>query len=172
MGGAERGRGEVARERHRTRPRPGPRALLRPAATSRRVRRDIIRPTTEAHAMLRVLRLLTAGESHGQGLVAILDGIPSGLPILAEAIDRDLARRQQGYGRGGRMKIEQDRVQIQSGVRHGRTLGGPIALLVANRDWPNWEKVMAVGPVDEATAGERALTRPRPGHADLSGAPQ
>jgi chorismate synthase len=120
--------------------------------------------------MLRVLRLLTAGESHGQGLVAILDGIPSGLPILAEAIDRDLARRQQGYGRGGRMKIEHDRVTILSGVRHGGTLGGPIALSIANRDWANWEKVMATGPVEPAEAGQKALTRPRPGHADLAGA--
>ena len=120
--------------------------------------------------MLRVLRFLTAGESHGQGLVAILDGIPSGLAILAEAIDRDLARRQQGYGRGGRMKIEQDRATILSGVRHGHTLGGPIALLVDNRDWANWEKVMATAPVDPSDAGHRALTRPRPGHADLAGA--
>jgi chorismate synthase len=120
--------------------------------------------------MLRILRLLTAGESHGQGLVALLDGIPSGLPILAEAIDRDLMRRQQGYGRGGRMKIEQDRAQILSGIRHGRTLGGPIALMIANQDWANWDKVMATGPVDPAAAADRALTRPRPGHADLAGA--
>ena len=120
--------------------------------------------------MLRMIRLLTAGESHGQGLVALLDGIPAGLPILADAIDRDLARRQQGHGRGGRMKIEQDRAQILSGIRHGATIGGPIALLIANRDWANWEKVMATGPVDPAAAGDRALTRPRPGHADLAGA--
>jgi len=120
--------------------------------------------------MLRILRLLTAGESHGQALVAILEGMPAGLPILAEAIDRDLVRRQHGYGRGGRMKIEQDRAQILSGIRHGRTLGGPIAILIANRDWANWDKVMATGPADPAEAGHRALTRPRPGHADLAGA--
>jgi chorismate synthase len=120
--------------------------------------------------MLRILRLLTAGESHGRGLVALLDGIPSGLPILAEAIDRDLARRQHGYGRGGRMKIEQDRAEILSGVRHGRTIGGPIAILVANRDWANWEKVMSIAPIDPAEAGDRSVTRPRPGHADLAGA--
>jgi len=120
--------------------------------------------------MLRILRLLTAGESHGQGLVAILEGIPSGLPVLAESIDKDLLRRQHGHGRGGRMKIEQDRAQILSGIRHGRTIGGPIALLIANRDWANWDKVMATGPVDAAETGLRALTRPRPGHADLAGA--
>jgi chorismate synthase len=120
--------------------------------------------------MLRVLRFQTAGESHGEGLTAILDGMPAGLPIDAAAIDRDLTRRQGGYGRGGRMKIESDQVRILGGVRHGRTLGGPIALHIANRDAPNWKKVMAVGPVPAGDEAAKALTRPRPGHADLAGA--
>ncbi|HEY8489001.1 MAG TPA: chorismate synthase [Thermaerobacter sp.] len=123
------------------------------------------------------LRLLTAGESHGPGLVAVLEGIPYGLPLTAADIDRDLARRQRGYGRGGRMKIEQDRVRIVGGVRHGRTLGSPIALWIPNRDWANWERAMAPEPLDPAArAGAAAdwrlepVTRPRPGHADLAGA--
>lgn len=120
--------------------------------------------------MLRVLRFQSAGESHGEGLTAILDGLPAGLPIDAAGIDRDLVRRQAGYGRGGRMKIEADAIRILGGVRHGRTLGGPIALHIANRDAPNWKKVMAVGPVPAADEAARALTRPRPGHADLAGA--
>lgn len=117
-----------------------------------------------------MLRYLTAGESHGQGLVAILEGMPSGVPVTAGAIDADLGRRMQGYGRGGRMKIEQDRAQILSGVRHGRTLGSPISLLVANRDWENWRKTMAVEPPVPGETPERSpMTRPRPGHADLAG---
>jgi len=116
------------------------------------------------------LRFLTAGESHGPGLLAILEGMPAGLPLLAGDIDHDLARRQQGYGRGGRMKIEQDRAEIVSGVRHGRTLGGPIGLRIANRDWENWRIAMAVEPVEAAEAGRKQVTRPRPGHADLPGA--
>ncbi|QIA28137.1 chorismate synthase [Thermaerobacter sp. PB12/4term] len=123
------------------------------------------------------LRLLTAGESHGPGLVAVLEGVPHGLPLTAADIDRDLARRQRGYGRGGRMKIEQDRVRIVGGVRHGRTLGSPIALWIPNRDWENWSRAMAPEPPDaaaQATAdGDWRLepvTRPRPGHADLAGA--
>src|SRR5262245_21650339 len=120
--------------------------------------------------MLRVLRCVTAGESHGAGLTALLDGIPAGLAIDTAVLDRDLARRQQGYGRGGRMKIESDHAQILGGVRHGRTLGGPIAILVANRDAANWKQVMAVGPVAPGDEAARALTRPRPGHADLAGA--
>src|SRR5262249_47270995 len=116
------------------------------------------------------LRLLTAGESHGQALVAILEGIPAGLPLLADDIDRDLGRRQQGYGRGARMAIEQDRAQILSGVRHGRTMGSPVALLVANRDWANWTTAMSVAPVEAPERERKTVTRPRPGHADLAGA--
>jgi len=115
------------------------------------------------------LRFLTAGESHGRGMVAILEGMPAGLPIGADAIDVQLARRMQGYGRGARMKIERDRVEWLSGVRAGETLGSPIAMLVANRDWSNWEEVMA----PEGEPGEtrrRRVLRPRPGHADLVGA--
>ena len=117
-----------------------------------------------------MLRFLTAGESHGPTLVAILDGMPAGLPLLASDIDADLKRRQHGYGRGGRMKIEQDRVEILSGVRHGRTIGSPIALTIANRDWTNWQKAMAIEPVDLDEAERKRVTRPRPGHADLAGA--
>jgi len=117
-----------------------------------------------------VLRFLTAGESHGPALVGILDGIPAGLPLLAADIDSELKRRQHGYGRGGRMKIEQDRVEILSGVRHGRTIGSPIALRIANRDWANWQKAMAIEPIDLADAERKRVTRPRPGHADLAGA--
>ncbi|HZM69671.1 MAG TPA: chorismate synthase [Candidatus Cryosericum sp.] len=117
-----------------------------------------------------MLRFLTAGESHGQALVAILDGIPAGLALGAADIDRQLARRQQGYGRGARMKIEQDRVQILSGVRLGRTLGSPIGLLIPNRDWENWRTAMSVEPVEGDDEALRRVTRPRPGHADLAGA--
>lgn len=114
------------------------------------------------------LRFSTAGESHGKALVALVEGVPAGLPVSAEWVDRDLARRMQGYGRGGRMRIEQDRVEWLSGVRAGETLGSPIAMLIANRDWDNWQDVMAA----EGTPGEarrRRVTRPRPGHADLVG---
>jgi chorismate synthase len=117
-----------------------------------------------------MLRFLTAGESHGPALVAILDGIPSGMPLKAETIDTQLARRMGGYGRGGRMKIESDRARLLSGVRFGKTLGSPIALLIENRDWANWQAAMALqrAPADPAAA--RRVTRPRPGHADLPGA--
>lgn len=117
-----------------------------------------------------MLRFLTAGESHGPALVAILDGVPAGLSLTTGDIDPELARRQHGYGRGGRMKIEQDRVEILSGVRHGRTLGSPIALRIANRDWENWRGPMAIEPVDLDDAAAKRVTRPRPGHADLPGA--
>ncbi len=117
-----------------------------------------------------MLRFLTAGESHGPSLVAILDGLPAGLPVTRDDIDSELKRRQHGYGRGGRMKIEQDRVEILSGIRHGRTLGSPIALLIANRDWENWRKPMAIEPLDLSDAERKRVTRPRPGHADLAGA--
>ncbi len=113
-----------------------------------------------------MLRFLTAGESHGPCLTAIVEGFPAGVNLNLEALNREMARRQQGYGRGGRMAIERDQIQISAGVRFGVTLGSPIALTIANRDWANWQERMAVwGP----EAGE-AMTSPRPGHADLSGA--
>ncbi|WP_322796940.1 chorismate synthase [Tepidiforma sp.] len=111
-------------------------------------------------------RFLTAGESHGKGLTCIIEGVPAGLPLQESDIAPDLARRQGGYGRGGRMKIEKDHAEITSGVRHGRTLGSPIALWIQNRDWANWTEKMAVEPVE--TEIER-VTRLRPGHADLPG---
>ena len=113
-------------------------------------------------------RFTTAGESHGPGLVAIVEGMPAGLELDREALDRDMARRQLGHGRGGRMKIETDSVEVRSGVRHGRTLGSPIALLVANRDYANWEERMNPWPVEDFSPDEVHL--PRPGHADLVGA--
>ena len=117
-----------------------------------------------------MLRFTTAGESHGPALVATLEGIPAGLPLLAEDIDRELARRQQGYGRGRRMQIERDQVELLSGVRRGETLGSPIAMLVRNRDWKNWQEIMDPAPREgETGARRRAVTRPRPGHADLAG---
>jgi len=111
---------------------------------------------------------LTAGESHGPALTAIIEGVPAGLPLSEEYINRQLARRQGGYGRGGRMKIESDRVQFLSGVRGGLTLGSPIAVYLENRDWSNWSLIMAPG--GDARLAERVVTRPRPGHADLAGA--
>jgi len=113
-------------------------------------------------------RFTTAGESHGPGLVAIVEGMPAGLELDREALDRDMARRQLGHGRGGRMKIETDTVEVRAGVRHGRTLGSPIALLVANRDYANWEERMNPWPVEGFSSDEVHL--PRPGHADLVGA--
>src|SRR5436190_17020026 len=112
------------------------------------------------------LRLTTAGESHGPGLTCIVEGLPAGLELEREAIDADMARRQLGHGRGGRMKIEKDSAQVTSGVRHGRTLGGPIALHVTNRDYANWEDRMNPWPVDAEVA---EVHLPRPGHADLAG---
>ena len=109
----------------------------------------------------------TAGESHGKQLTAIVSGVPSGVPLLAEHINQDLKRRQGGYGRGGRMKIESDEVEITSGVRDGQTLGSPIALVVRNRDWENWQKIMSPDP--GAITDRGTVTRPRPGHADLPG---
>jgi chorismate synthase len=117
--------------------------------------------------MLEKLRYLTSGESHGQALVLTIEGMPSNLPLSAEDIDRDLKRRQQGYGRGGRMKIESDRAQILSGVRWGRTLGSPVSLMIKNKDWVNWEKIMSPEGKEDRNV---FITRPRPGHADLSGA--
>jgi len=113
------------------------------------------------------IRFLTAGESHGRGLVCIIEDLPANLGLSSEYINRELERRQRGYGRGGRMKIEKDRVQILSGVRFGKTLGGPIALFIENRDWENWKEKMAVEGERPDTAVP--FTRPRPGHADLSG---
>ena len=115
------------------------------------------------------LRFTTAGESHGQALVAILEGLPAGLRIDVAAIDQQLARRQWGYGRGGRMKIERDQVEILSGVRHGLTLGSPVALMIQNKDWANWSDVMSTEPRDLPEEKSRRLKRPRPGHADLAG---
>ncbi|MDY0323094.1 MAG: chorismate synthase [Candidatus Carbobacillus sp.] len=116
------------------------------------------------------MRYLTAGESHGPRLVAIVEGLPSHLNVDVKKIDEALARRQKGYGRGKRMMIEQDRVEILSGVRHGYTTGAPITFSVVNRDFQSWEKVMSVHPPEDPEAGQRRRTRPRPGHADLSGA--
>src|SRR2546427_4391766 len=116
-----------------------------------------------------MFRFLTAGESHGEALVAVIDGVPAGLPLAESQINEDLARRQRGYGRGGRMKIERDQVHILSGVRWGSTLGSPITLHIANRDWENWKSTMAVG-APEPGAAQKQVTRPRPGHADLAGA--
>src|SRR5437879_9279986 len=113
------------------------------------------------------MRLFTAGESHGAGLVAVLDGVPAGVPIAAADIDGDLRRRQLGYGRGSRQRNERDAVSITGGVRHGRSTGAPIALQIANRDAVNWERVMSVEPITDPPA---AVTRLRPGHADLAGA--
>src|SRR5690606_15151759 len=121
--------------------------------------RRYARPVTQ-------LRWTTAGESHGPGLVAIVEGIPAGLALLAEDVDADLARRQRGYGRGGRMKIERDRVRFLGGVRGGETLGSPIAMVVDNLDHASWTDRMSPAPM---AATPEPLTRPRPGHADLAG---
>src|SRR2546423_36529 len=120
-----------------------------------------------------MLRFLTAGESHGRALVVILEGLPAGLPIDLDAITRELRRRQGGYGRGRRMAIESDKAEILSGVRAGETIGGPVAMTIENRDWTNWQYTMRVGepgpPEGEGGARRAAVTRPRPGHADLAG---
>src|SRR5688572_17243815 len=120
-----------------------------------------------------MLRFLTAGESHGQALVITVDGMPAGLQLDLEALNAQLRRRQGGYGRGRRMQIESDRAEILAGVRHGRTTGAPIALLIRNRDWVNWQQTMYVeAEMPEGASGARraSVTRPRPGHADLAGA--
>jgi chorismate synthase len=116
-----------------------------------------------------MFRFTTAGESHGRALVAIVEGLPAGMPVDVAAINYELKRRQWGYGRGGRMKIEQDEVELLSGVRHGLTLGSPVALLIENKDWSNWTDVMAAEPREIASDESRELKRPRPGHADLAG---
>src|SRR5436190_2450218 len=173
-----------ARGRHADRPRrrrrPHALAPVRPVPGGGRPRRALRRggdpplvrgehdralTTTNVGAPMS-LRFTTAGESHGPGLVAIVEGMPAGLELSRERIDREMARRQLGHGRGGRMKIERDTVEVRSGVRHGRTLGSPIALLVANRDYANWEERMNPWPVD---ADVDEVHTPRPGHADLAG---
>src|SRR6476659_11240749 len=120
-----------------------------------------------------MLRWLTAGESHGPSLVAILEGLPAHVRVTTDDLADSLARRRLGYGRGARMKFEQDQVRVLGGVRHGETQGGPVAIEVGNTEWPKWEKVMSADPVDpvelEALARNAPLTRPRPGHADLVG---
>ncbi len=116
-----------------------------------------------------MFRFTTAGESHGRALVAIVEGLPAGLPIDIEQINHELHRRQQGYGRGARMKIEQDRVEIISGVRHGLTLGSPLAVMIENKDWANWDDVMSPGERELAPDKSRRVKRPRPGHTDLAG---
>ncbi|WP_270316434.1 chorismate synthase [Lactococcus petauri] len=115
------------------------------------------------------MRFFTAGESHGPRLTAIIEGLPAGLPLQASDINVELKRRQGGYGRGGRMKIESDQVEITSGLRHGKTLGSPLTLNVTNRDFSHWTEIMATEEVDDAVKRQRKLTKPRPGHADLVG---
>jgi chorismate synthase len=117
-----------------------------------------------------MLRFETAGESHGECLVATLTGLPAGVPVSLAAIDRELWRRQQGYGRGGRMKIETDKAHIVSGVRHSKTIGSPIAILLENKDWKNWTEALPVEDFEGSAEKQKRLTRPRPGHADLAGA--
>jgi chorismate synthase len=117
-----------------------------------------------------MLRFETAGESHGECLVATLTGLPAGIPVSLDYLDRQLWRRQQGFGRGGRMKIETDRVHIVSGVRHSQTVGSPIAILIENKDWKNWTGILPVEAKDAEAGKERPVSRPRPGHADLAGA--
>ena len=117
-----------------------------------------------------MLRFETAGESHGECLVATLTGLPAGIPVSIDAINHELWRRQQGYGRGGRMKIETDRAEIVAGVRHSKTIGSPIAIIIRNADWQNWTEALPVEDADGAEDKKKPLTRPRPGHADLAGA--
>lgn len=114
-----------------------------------------------------MLRYLSAGESHGRGLTVILEGLPAGLPLTAEEINLQLSRRQKGYGRGGRMKIENDTAEITSGVRHGRTIGSPVSMWIANKDWQSWQNEMCVEP--QTSDGKKIVLCPRPGHADLAG---
>jgi chorismate synthase len=116
-----------------------------------------------------MFRFETAGESHGECLVATLTGLPAGVPVKLDAVDRELWRRQQGYGRGGRMKIETDHVEIVAGVRHSYTIGSPVAMLIKNKDWENWRDALAVEDTDGGEEKRKVVTRPRPGHADLAG---
>src|SRR3954469_5200795 len=112
-----------------------------------------------------MLRYLTAGESHGRALVVVVEGLPAGLPITVEEVQGELARRRLGYGRGPRMRFEKDEVTLLGGIRHGRTLGSPVAVEIANTEWPKWEEEMSPAP----GRTEKPLTQPRPGHADLAG---
>src|ERR1039457_2937221 len=114
-----------------------------------------------------MLRFSTAGESHGESLVALVSGLPAGVPVDQAFLDRELWRRQKGYGRGGRMRIERDTAHILSGVRHGKTIGSPVAMTIANIDWKNWEEILPVEAGDPAK--HKAVASPRPGHADLAG---
>src|ERR1700752_596099 len=116
-----------------------------------------------------MLKFYTAGESHGQALLAFISGLPASLPVDFDFLNRELHRRQLGYGRGGRQKIEKDPAEIFAAVRHGQTIGAPIAIRIENRDWANWEKILPVEDTDGAHAAQRPLTAPRPGHADLAG---
>src|ERR1700685_769798 len=115
-----------------------------------------------------MLRFSTAGESHGECLIALISGLPAGLDVDVDFIDRELWRRQQGYGRGGRMRIEQDRAHILSGVRHGKTIGSPVSMQIENRDWKNWTEALPLAAGDPEK--HKAVSSPRPGHADLAGA--
>jgi len=117
-----------------------------------------------------MLRFVTAGESHGEALITWISGVPAGMPVDFEFLNGELHRRQLGYGRGGRQKIEKDRVEAIAGIRHGQTIGAPIALRIQNRDWANWENALPVENVSGAEGAQRKLTAPRPGHADLAGA--
>src|SRR2546421_10816138 len=117
-----------------------------------------------------MFRFETAEESHGECLAATLTGLPAGIPVSIDAINRELWRRQQGYGRGGRMKIETDRVEIVAGVRHSQTIGSPIAIIIENKDWKNWTEALPVEDIEGGEDKRKPVTRPRPGHADLAGA--
>src|SRR5438105_3917772 len=117
-----------------------------------------------------MLRFETAGESHGECLVATLTGLPAGVPVSLDAVNHELWRRQQGYGRGGRMKIETDCAEIVAGVRHSKTIGSPIAIIIRNKDWQNWTEALPVEDSEGAEDKKKPVTRPRPGHADLAGA--
>jgi chorismate synthase len=116
-----------------------------------------------------MFRFETAGESHGECLVATLTGLPAGIPVSLDTINRELWRRQQGYGRGGRMKIETDCAEIVAGVRHSHTIGSPIAIIIRNKDWKNWTEALPVEDIDGGEDKRKPVTRPRPGHADLAG---
>src|ERR1044072_2257272 len=117
-----------------------------------------------------MLRFETAGESHGECLIATMAGMPAGIPISIDAVNRELWRRQQGYGRGGRMKIETDRAEIVAGARHSHTSGSPIDIIIRNKDWQNWTEALPVEDIDGGEDKKKPVTRPRPGHADLAGA--
>jgi chorismate synthase len=120
-----------------------------------------------------MLRYLTAGESHGPALVVVLEGLPSGMPLTTADVARELARRRLGYGRGKRMRFEEDRLEVLGGLRHGRTLGSPLAIRIDNSEWPKWTEVMSPDPVEDPEAARTGrgapLTRPRPGHSEVSG---